>query len=257
MDPVVLRAKLKRNLPLIFSLFFLMVGMGVGLFLIGQTQIFKKQAAGVCPVEGAVCQWDYSTAADAVTFQYEIVDLTTGETVKKGTSQTTRITFTPLADHQYSCKVTPQTVCGLGAEKIALNTCTAEPTPTTTPTLPLTPTQTPTPTATGTPGPSPTPSATGTPGPSPTPTVTSTPELSPTLSATSEPSPTSAVSPTSTEGNVGTGTPTPTQAVGAPAPTSTPTPLAGELPESAAIGPTFYLLIFGILLVVSGTRLLL
>lgn len=255
MDPVVLRAKLKRNLPLTFSLFFLMAGMGVGLFLIGQTQIFKKQAAGVCPVEGAVCQWDYSTAADAVTFQYEIVDLTTGETVKKGTAQTTRITFTPLADHQYSCKVTPQTVCGLGAEKIALNTCTAEPTPTTTPTLPLTPTQTPTPTATGTPGPSPTP----TPGLSPTPTATGILEPSPTITLTGTPglSPTSAVTPTSTSDNLGTGTPTPTQAVGAPAPTSTPTPLAGELPESAAIGPTLYLLSLSFLLIAFGLKFLL
>ncbi len=113
---------------------------------------------GSCPAEGASCEWDASKNATA--YKYKITDKTSNKVIKEGTIAPTnnegssKVTFTPEADHTYECVVTPINSCAVGEPSVATNTCKAEEKPTGTPTN--TPTASPTGTPTHTPTATPT-----------------------------------------------------------------------------------------------------
>lgn len=232
--PGILRTKLT-----LLSLALLILGLITGTILITRPQIFKQEAAGpTCPVDGASCSW---TTTPGESYQYTITDITTGKTIKKGSTQTGRVGFTPIAGHRYRCEVTPVNTCGEGPLSVAENTCgVGRNVPTTTPT--------PTPTPIGrliTLTPSPTPTPETIPSPTPTPlTLTPTPTPIPTLTLTPPPSPTPTLTPTPT--------PSPT-----PIPTFTPqpTPVTSNLPTTGITQMTTVITLLGLIFVSLGIKL--
>lgn len=160
----------RETIVLVILLILLLIGVGFGLYTaLRQEPIsFQERAQTTqtlsCPANGATCSW--SAVSGVTSYSYAILDQTTSTTVKTGTVQDTKVTFTPLVGHAYQCTVKALNQCGEGPPRSAINTCVGlgTPTPTqvpsATPTPPMevtptvevpteTPTQTPTPTPTG------------------------------------------------------------------------------------------------------------
>lgn len=250
----------KKQTLIIISIFILVLlaGMIITVFLLQrpQTTVPRATETGpMCPANGATCSWD--SDATATSFKVEIVDETTGSTLLTTTTSNKAVQFTPIANHQYKCNVTPVNTCGEGPVGSATNTCVPMSSPTPTPSE--VPSVTPTPTVVmcqqpsscktsdqcttdgGTPNdehcsdagticcvppsvtPTATPTVTNTPTPtnSPTPTATSTPIPTFTPVPTNTPYPTYTPYPTNTP--LPTSTPRPTN-TGTPVPTWTPVP---------------------------------
>ena len=158
-----------KTVVLLAVVLFIGIAIALGAYLITQQQNTSTRATGAisCPVEGASCEWDAApvpnglTAADETsykasqTYNYTIVDKTTNTTVKSGTTTSTKVTFTPQANHTYQCKVVTASKCGVCDEQTAEGTCSAI----------ITPTATKTPTPTSSPSPTLSPTATPTPNP--------------------------------------------------------------------------------------------
>ena len=218
----------RETTVLVAVLIFLLVGVGVGLFLITRQQptSFQERAqTQSCPVDGASCSW--SAQSGASSYSFEIIDQTNGATVKTGTTQSTQVSFTPVAGHTYRCSVKAVNQCGEGPSSSATKTCVAIGTPTPT----ESPTDTPTPTPTG-----------ATPTPTTTPTPTPTRDLTPTLTPT----------PTSTPPPGATNTPIPTEIIVAQAtstPTTTGTPSPTEIPPAGSSFGVLFMVISAAILV--------
>ncbi len=224
----------KETIVLIVILIFLLLGVGFGLFTIlkPESTSFQERAQTKtslsCPANGATCSW--SAVTGATSYSFVIFDQTDNQLAKEGTTQETRISFTPLVGHTYICTVKAVNQCGMGPESKAVNSCvgvgiltpTTQNTPTPSPTQGITPTgkqvqallptQTPTPTA-----------AIPTPTKVITPTTTITPPLVEIIIST-QPTPTLAATPQITP----SGTPIPTGVPTLPVmPTVTPIPTGG------------------------------
>lgn len=252
----------KNQKLLIISLFgiVLLFGLIIGLYLLRrQPTTVNRATEPMCPANGATCSWD--SDGTATSFKVEVIDETSGQTLLTTSTANKSIQFTPIANHKYTCKVTPINSCGEGTVGTASNTCipqvTNTPTPTATPTVSPTPTiiscQLPSTCKTqeactaeggttngeqcseaGTiccvpPDSTPTPTSTPTNTPSPTVTPTNTPTATPiptfTPAPTSTPYPTYTPYPTSTTGPSSTPGPSWT-----PVPTYTPQPTYTGVP---------------------------
>lgn len=144
----------RETIVLVILLILLLIGVGFGLYTaLRQEPIsFQERAQTIqtlsCPANGATCSW--SAVSGVTSYSFTILDQTTGTTVKTGTVQDTKITFTPLLGHAYQCTVKALNQCGEGSSRSAVNTCvglgtprpTQVPSETPTPSVEVTPTPT-------------------------------------------------------------------------------------------------------------------
>lgn len=108
----------------IFSLAILLAGTGVGVYLLNQNQDIRNfaQEGPQCLVNAATCSWDASQYA--ASYEYKIIETTSGLIVKEGTTTQTSVVFTPTLGVQHRCQVIPLAVCGArGATQSAQQTC--------------------------------------------------------------------------------------------------------------------------------------
>lgn len=137
---------------LILSTFVMAIGLMIALQLVKERQVTENQAAAnICRDNNASCEWN--NQGNGISYQFEIVDMSNGFTIKQGNVQTNKVVFTTLTNHKYRCTVAAVNNCGKGAsfslEKLCsvdLPTDTPAPIPTLTPSPTQIPTFTPTPT---------------------------------------------------------------------------------------------------------------
>ena len=136
---------MKRKQTIILISIFagvILIGLIIGLILLRGPQTFINRAAPMCPANGSTCSWE--SKGTATSFNVEIIDQTTGQTLLSTTTTGKAIQFTPVVNHTYKCVVTPVNACGAGPATTGINTCVAASTPTPT----QAPTSTPNPTPT-------------------------------------------------------------------------------------------------------------